>query len=37
MQSMRFMLSFDGDLLQAAFSECCSFTQGARQFDYFIS
>jgi len=36
MQSMRFILSFNGDLLQAAMSQYCSFTQGARQFDSFI-
>jgi len=36
MQSIRFMLSFDGDLLQAAISQYCSSTQGIRQFDLFM-
>lgn len=30
MQSIRFILSFNGDLLQAAMSQCDSLTQGAR-------
>lgn len=36
MQSIRFMLSFDGDLSQAAISQYCSSTQGIRQFDSFM-